>query len=102
MLVGVLSDGVTCAGTSKNMGIGGLFVVTERGFTVGDRLALQVELPGRAAISTGAEVRWVREFADGTTGMGLRFVELPVDAAVAIQEVLRRLDADLTPSWPST
>jgi uncharacterized protein (TIGR02266 family) len=102
MRVCVEGNSATCAGTSKNMGIGGLFVVTERGFKVGDRLSLRFEPPGFVAILTGAEVRWVREFTGGATGMGLRFVDLPVDAAVAIQEVLRKLDADLTPSWPST
>lgn len=88
---------------SLNIGLGGLFVTSERRFEVGDRFNLRFTLPDqRLAIAVGAEVRWLHQEQGRTPGLGLRFVRLPIVAAAAIQEFLRGFDDDLTPSGPST
>jgi uncharacterized protein (TIGR02266 family) len=80
---------------STNLGVGGLFVTTNRPCQVGDRLALRFALPDRdRPISVAAEVRWTRQErspnSEGhASGMGLRFVDLPVGAFISIQELLR-------------
>ena len=82
------SFGASC----KNIGTGGLFVATERPCQVGSQVAVKLTLPAQPrAISVGAEVRWTREgepSASHPSGMGLRFVNLPVGALIAIHELL--------------
>jgi uncharacterized protein (TIGR02266 family) len=86
-------------GTSKNIGVGGLYVATERSFQVGDRLAVEFSLPELdRVVSVDAEVRWIRAAPAGAPGIGLRFIRLPIVSAIAIQEYVRRQDDDLTPS----
>ncbi len=100
------AGGASFAGRSKNIGIGGLFVVTDRSLQVGDRVTVQFSLPDPAqSVSVGAEVRWIREAPPGSaddaspvaSGVGLRFLKLPIVSAIYIQEFLRRQDDDLTP-----
>jgi uncharacterized protein (TIGR02266 family) len=99
MPVQMKADADSLVGTSKNIGVGGLFVATERPFRVGDRLAVQFSLPELdRTVSVDAEVRWIRGAAAGAAGIGLRFVRLPLVSAIAIQEYVRRQDDDLTPT----
>jgi uncharacterized protein (TIGR02266 family) len=100
MPVQLKTDSESFVGTSKNIGVGGLFVATERPFQVGDRLAIEFSLPELdRLVSVAAEVRWIRDAAPGgSAGIGLRFVRLPIVSAIAIQEYVRRQDDDLTPS----
>ena len=76
----------------KNIGTGGLFVATDQPCRIGTRLAVKLTLPAYPRpISVGAEVRWTREGEPSETqpsGMGLRFVNLPVGALIAIHELL--------------
>ncbi len=52
------------AGTSKNVGVGGLFVVTDRQLRVGDHVTAELALPGHVLpMAVGAEVRWVEHRA---------------------------------------
>jgi uncharacterized protein (TIGR02266 family) len=87
-------------GSSRNIGVGGLFVATERPFQIGDRLAVEFSLPELdRTVSVDAEVRWIRAATTpGALGIGLRFIRLPIVSAIAIQEYVRRQDDDLTPS----
>jgi uncharacterized protein (TIGR02266 family) len=86
-------------GTSKNIGVGGLFIATERPFQIGERMAIEFSLPEiDRTVSVSAEVRWIREPARGAAGIGLRFIRLPIASAIAIQEYVRRRDDDLTPT----
>jgi uncharacterized protein (TIGR02266 family) len=86
-------------GTSKNIGVGGLFVATDQTFQVGDRLAIEFSLPELdRLVSVGAEVRWTRPAETGAGGIGVRFIRLPIVSAIAIQEYVRRQDDDLTPT----
>jgi uncharacterized protein (TIGR02266 family) len=90
--VEVVTADESFGGACKNIGTGGLFVATERPCRVGTQLAVKLTLPAHVRpISVGAEVRWTREGEPSETepsGMGLRFVNLPVGALIAIHEML--------------
>jgi uncharacterized protein (TIGR02266 family) len=88
--------------TAVNIGLGGLFVASDRRFQIGDRFDLTFTLPDQPLqIAVGAEVRWLQKEEGRALGMGLRFVHLSIAGAAAIQEFLREFDEDLTPSGPS-
>ena len=80
-----------------NVGGGGLFVATARLLAVGDWVVVSVTIPGATEpVEILGEVRWSRPFqdlVDVPSGMGLRFVETPIRAAVLVLE-LRRLAGD--------
>jgi len=98
LAIGLEAGGASFVGRSKNIGIGGLFVATDRSLQVGDRVTVQFSLPDPAqSVSVGAEVRWIRAASEGSSGVGLRFLKLPIVSAIYIQEFLRRQDDDLTP-----
>ena len=103
MPVDLRTGGDSFACTSKNLGIGGLCVATDRSFQVGERLAVRFTLPDRDhSISASVEVRWIGEAQGRAPGIGLRFVNLPVAAVVAIQTFLGNLDGELSPLGRST
>ena len=104
MRVELKVDNDSFVGMTGNIGVGGLFVTTDRAFQVGERIALKLPLPNRARpLSVEAEVRWTRSQSSvsderATLGMGLQFVDLPVGAFISIQELLRSKEEDRTPS----
>jgi len=104
MPVDLKIDDDSFVAVSANLGVGGLCVKTNRPCRVGDRLDLRFALPDRdRPISVAAEVRWTRQErspnSEGqTSGMGLRFVNLPVGAFILIQELLRSQGEDAPPS----
>jgi uncharacterized protein (TIGR02266 family) len=73
------------AGVTKNICAGGVFVATLRSFSVGERVALRLAIPGDAEpVEALAEVRWSRPFHeldDRPVGFGLRFIDMPLRAA---------------------
>jgi uncharacterized protein (TIGR02266 family) len=73
-------------GVTKNICSGGLFVSTLRSLAVGERVVVRLTFPGdREALEVLGEVRWVRAFQDledRAVGVGLRFIDTPVRAAV--------------------
>ncbi|MES1207464.1 MAG: TIGR02266 family protein [Pseudomonadota bacterium] len=97
--VEVATENAAFTAACKNIGAGGVFVATEQVADaqlpqVGTRLALKLQLPQQdRPMSVRAEVRWTRS-GDPTPadprspGMGLRFVDLPVAALIAIHELL--------------
>ena len=70
-----------CTGVTKNICSGGVFVATLRSFTVGERVAVRLKIPGDAEpVEALAEVRWSRPFQeldDCPAGFGLRFIDTP-------------------------
>jgi uncharacterized protein (TIGR02266 family) len=104
MQVELKVDDDSFVGVTGNIGVGGLFVTTDRPCRVGERIALKLPLPNRdRPLSVAAEVRWTREQRSvneprSLLGMGLRFVDLPVGAFISIQELLRARHEDMTPS----
>jgi uncharacterized protein (TIGR02266 family) len=98
MQVELTVDDDSFVGVTGNIGVGGLFVTTDRACRVGERIALKLPLPNRdRPISVAAEVRWTRQ-ESSTLGVGLQFVDLPVGAFISIQELLRAKDEELTRS----
>lgn len=77
----------------KNVCLGGLFVATARLLAVGDWAVVSVTIPGATEpVEILGEVRWSRPFQDLVdipSGLGLRFVETPVRAAVLVLELQR-------------
>lgn len=98
MDVGVRSASDSFTAVSKNIGLGGMFVATERRLAVGDHCTVDLKLPDQPRpISVAAEVRWVREGGQ-PAGAGLMFVNLPIGALIALHDLLRKLDPPPTVS----
>jgi uncharacterized protein (TIGR02266 family) len=89
-------SGESFVARSVNIGLGGLFVATDRRFHIGDRFNLRFTLPDQAQpIGVAAEVQWLYGHQGRALGVGLRFVGLLPAAAEAIREFLRSFDNDL-------
>jgi uncharacterized protein (TIGR02266 family) len=86
-----------CKGVAKNIGPGGVFVATVRMLAVGSRVTVTLAQPGDgASIAALAEVRWCRPFVelnDLPAGVGLRFIDTPVRAAILANELRRSREA---------
>ncbi len=86
------SDHNFYTGLTQNISSGGLFIATSAIRKIGDRITLKFSLPGSPEpVAVETEVRWIKENsalhrADGSTGMGVRFVNLSPAAATAIQQ----------------
>jgi uncharacterized protein (TIGR02266 family) len=86
--VDMSSDSNVFTGFSTNLSEGGVFVATVNLLPVGTPVDLTFSLPGKTRITVKGEVRWTREIDDRVPdvfpGVGVRFVELGVDAAQAL------------------
>ena len=99
MQIAVRSAGQSFVGTSGNIGVGGLFVLTDRQLSIGERLTLEFTLPDHVhPTSIDAEVRWIDEALGRPVGFGMRFLNPSIGATVALYDVLRRIGEDKTPS----
>lgn len=80
---------------TKNIGVGGAFILTARPFKIGTHLRLVVEMPDGASIEVRAEVRWVvpGDATNGDPGMGVRFAGLDVEQLLALSEYFASLTA---------
>ena len=85
--------GASYHGVARNIGPGGVFVATGRLPGVGTRVAVTLQMQGDAEpLEALAEVRWGRPFVerdDRPAGVGLRFVDTPLRAAVLANELRR-------------
>ena len=80
----------TFAATTKNLGVGGLFVATDRQLNVGEHVTVELSLPGHVRpIPVGAEVRWLHVEQDRPFGFGLRFLRPSLGLTVAIHGLLQ-------------
>jgi uncharacterized protein (TIGR02266 family) len=88
--VDLSSDSNVFTGFSTNLSEGGVFVATLNLLPVGTPVDLTFTLPGNTRITVKGEVRWTREIDDRVPdvfpGVGVRFVELGVDAAQALHK----------------
>ncbi len=78
---------------TRDINEGGLFIETEKPRPPGTEVSLYFNLPGsdRTVKTSGTVVR-VCDGSDGRTpGMGIEFEELPQDARVHINQVIRAL-----------
>jgi uncharacterized protein (TIGR02266 family) len=93
------SDSNFYTGLTQNISAGGLFIATNVLRHIGDRITLKFSLPGSTeSIAIETEVRWIRENSalhkvDGSTGMGVRFINLSAEASTAIQSFLQNRDS---------
>jgi uncharacterized protein (TIGR02266 family) len=91
--VDLSSDSNLFTGFGTNISEGGLFVATLSVVPVGTPVDLLFSLPGGTRLSVQGEVRWIREVNDRTPdvfpGVGVRFVELPTEAAEALHRFVQ-------------
>ena len=93
------SDHNFYTGLTQNISAGGLFIATHVLRKIGDRITLNFILPGSdKSVSVETEVRWIRENTalqklDGSTGMGVRFIDLSPEASTAINKFLQSRDS---------
>ena len=84
------NDAGSLLARTRNLSLGGMFVVAPRLLPVGDRLAVRLSILVECEpIEIEAEVRWSRRAADGSAGMGLRFVEPLLQSALFVRVLLR-------------
>jgi Tfp pilus assembly protein PilZ len=87
MDVALVTEGGSSIALSKNISTSGMFVKTDRAYTVGERLKLKFRLAGQESrFSIEAEVRWVRR--DSLPGVGLLFIDPPGSLKDAIHRFL--------------
>jgi uncharacterized protein (TIGR02266 family) len=78
---------------TRNIGVGGAFIVTDSPAPVGARLRVVIQVPtSDEAIEVVAEVRWASAAGgDDETGMGVKFSELEVDQLLQLSEYFASL-----------
>jgi hypothetical protein len=75
---------------TDDIGLYGLFLVTDRPVQIASRLSLEFTLPHHVhPTSMDAEVRWIRETDGRSSGAGLRFVNPSFGSTIALHELLR-------------
>jgi len=84
--------GFRCTGVARNIGPGGIFVATVRAIDVGAKVTVKLGSRGddEGPIEALAEVRWCRPFVelnDLAAGVGLRFIDTPLRAAILANEL---------------
>ncbi len=83
-------------GEAHNLSLGGIFISFPGTLSVGDTIALSLELPGITTATVESQVRWVIPKESGRMGCGLKFLNLsdPLMKAIvqlAANEELRRV-----------
>ncbi len=81
-------------GTTENIGIGGLFMSTDRSLQVGERFPLQFILPDhKTEIDCTGEIIWTRQYpseGDRSEGVGVRFVAMDTKKIKAIEQWIQK------------
>jgi uncharacterized protein (TIGR02266 family) len=79
---------------TRDLGTGGAFVVTDARLERGERVRLTLSTPATwQPLHLDAEVSWWREAGeDGPGGVGMRFVGLDAEQAVALRGFVTALD----------
>jgi uncharacterized protein (TIGR02266 family) len=82
------SDSNVFTGFSTNISDGGMFVATANTLAIGTEVDLALTLPSGERMSVRGVVRWARRVNDDTPevspGIGIQFVDLPLESAMAI------------------
>lgn len=80
-------------GVTKNISVGGMFVATPFSLRPGDRVTARLSILDEAeAVEIEAEIRWSRRTSDGDdkpAGIGLRFIDPLLEAAIFVRVLLR-------------
>ncbi len=82
------------AAVTRNLGVGGAFIVTEQPEAVGTELIIHIVIPCDApsepeVIAVKGEVRWTSETDEA--GMGVVFLDVPVDGVLKLSEYFASL-----------
>jgi Tfp pilus assembly protein PilZ len=88
---------------TRDIGVGGAFVETEKTEPVGRELEIEIEVPGAAGpISLGAEVRWLAGAGETpghrSPGMGIKFAALDVETLLALSDLFASLAGGPAPA----
>lgn len=90
-----LGSGEQVRAYTKNIGVGGAFIVTSRPPRIGSMLEIVIEMPsGSVPIEVRAEVRWIlagENIAPTHGGVGVRFAGMSVDQLLALNEYFASL-----------
>lgn len=82
------------AAVTRNIGVGGAYILTPDPEPIGARLQIELIVPtSEQPIEVAAEVRWFihpEKDADGA-GMGVKFLDIEVDALVRLSEYFASL-----------
>ena len=86
-------------GYGKNISRSGMFITTINPREPGARFEVEIPLPApiRRTIQCNCEVVWKREFSKRSRyepGMGMKFIDMPADAAAAIEQWVKSLQED--------
>jgi uncharacterized protein (TIGR02266 family) len=81
-----------CRAFTRNIGVGGAFIVTEQPPPPGSRLALNLHIPTSGKrMKVDAEVRWIAGQEQAVRGMGVKFYGLEVDQLLELNEYFSSL-----------
>ena len=84
---------------TKNVGIGGAFILTTDPAPPGSAVQLTLEVPTQKPIEIHGNVRWIvdgkHDEPAGEHGMGIKFNSLDVDQLLALNEYFASLTATL-------
>jgi uncharacterized protein (TIGR02266 family) len=88
-----VAGGAETRAHTKNIGVGGAFIVVPKPPMIGTRLRLVIEMPGAAPMEVRAEVRWLSRSDEADSGMGVRFSGLEVDQLLELNDYFASLSA---------
>ncbi len=85
------ADGERTPAVTSNIGVGGAFILTEELPALGTELSIDIDVPtADELIKVAAEVRWTASDGD-ETGMGVKFLNLDVEALLKLSEYFASL-----------
>ncbi|MBW2645965.1 MAG: TIGR02266 family protein [Deltaproteobacteria bacterium] len=77
---------------TENVGMGGLFVMTEKPSKIGEKVYLQFNLPGTEnVVQCEGEVRWLKKQGERYLGMGIGFSSLSHEDKNLIDNYVHRI-----------
>jgi len=77
------------AGETRDISLGGLFLVTDVAVPIGSELTVLLKLPTHV-LSLRTEVVWTVAEGTKSTGLGLRFIHLPTGAKQEIEAFMEQ------------
>ena len=89
-------DGTAYAVKITNMGLGGMFVLSDIDVPVGKKIQIIIKLKKpRGTIDTECFVCWQKKIDDRVTGLGVRFPALKTDHIWLLVSNMKRLQEDI-------
>jgi|GEM_PF-1392599 len=80
------------AAVTSNIGVGGAFILTDTPPALGTLLAIDINVPtADNLIHVTGEVRWTSEEEEEDAGMGVKFLNLDVEALLELSEYFASL-----------